>query len=465
MPKLSGLAVNLRSLLFAYAVILLIAILSTPLWLSEILQLAASVPGSMRTFIAWILVTPSAAPLAFFTQFPFVTLLGHSPLVVRLPSLIFALAACYLFLKVARRIPLQQPLLATCLFVLVPIHYQFATRAVPAEQALFLLLLATLYFVRLVESAAIADAVLYAVFLTLCLYTEPFSYLPAAGYLLGLLVFVNRKEVRRIIWIALPATAVPVLLFVPFTFWAHIFAAKAWLYEGEHFPFGPAVYLDALRELSAPGWAGYFISPLLLAGAFVGGWRAIKLPELMTLKRVRLICMLGGVVSTVALAWIIDSASNGFFSADHIIWALPGVILLTAATLDWLSSTKKLPLIASAFAVLLLLACVAGDVEDFTIRPYDVAKAVRLVNPQLTGDSCVVFVSESLSKSIFLVFDPRLGAHECTDFFHKRIVLVSHPFVHPDQQEDAESFFRALNFQEKGRIEPSGSKIIVLEQK
>lgn len=465
MPKLSGSAVNLRSLLAAYAVILLIAIFSTPLWLSEILQLAASAPASLKTLIAWILVMPGAAPLTFFTQFPFVRMLGHSPIVVRLPSLIFALASCFVFSKLARRIPIQQPLLATCLFVLVPIHYRFATQAIPEEQALFFLLLATLYFVRLVESAAIADAILYAGFLTLCLYTEPFSYLPAAGYLLGLLVFVNRKEVRRAIWIALPATAVPVLLFLPFTFWAHIFAAKAWLYEGEHFPFGPAIYLDALRELSAPGWAGYFVSPLLLAGALVGGWRAIKLPELMILKRVRLICMLGGVVSTIALALIIDSASNAFFSADQIFWALPGMIILTAATLDWLSSTKKLPLIASAFAALLSVACVIGDVEDFTMRPYDVAKAVGLVGPQLTGNSCVVFVSESLSKSIFLVFDPGLGAHECKDFFHKRVVLASHPFVRPDQQEDAESFFRGLNFQEKKRLEESGSKIIVLEQK
>ena len=465
MPKLNGLTSNLRGLLIAYALVLLIAILSTPLWLAEILQLAASMKGSFSELIAWMAVTPGAAPIFSLTQFPFPVLLGHSPLVARLPTLIFALGAAYVFSRIASRVPLQQPLLATAVFLLVPIHYQFATQGIAAEEALFFLLLATIYFMRLAETGAVGEAILYGVFLTLCLYTEPFSYLPAVGYLLGLLVFVNRKEVRRIIWISLPATAAPVLLFLPFMFWAHPFTAKAWLYEGGHFAFDSPAFVAAFRELSAPGWAGYLLTPLLLAGTFVGGWRAVKLPEPMLLKRVRLICLLGGVLSTICLALAIAATSTGFFSPNQVFWALPGMILLTSATLDWISSTRKLPLIATAVAVFLVLICVGGDIEDFTIRPYDVAKAARLVAPQLTGDSCVVFVSESLSKTIFTVFDRHLGAHECADFFHKRIVLASHPFVRPDQQQDAESFFRGLNFAEKKRIEISGSKILVLEQR
>jgi hypothetical protein len=464
MPKLSGLTVGLRGLLVAYAVILLIAILSTPLWLAEILQVAASAKASLAALVSWMVITPGAAPIFFFTQFPFVALLGHSPLAARLPTLIFALAACYVFWRIARRIPLQQPLLATCLFALIPIHYRFAATGIATEEAMFFLLLATLFFVRLIETGAIRDTILYSVFLTLCLYTEPFSYLPAAGCLLGLLVFVNRKEVRHTIWISLPATAVPILLFLPFAFWAHPFTAKAWLYEGGRFAFGPGVYLAAFRELSATGRVGYLLSSLLLAGALVGGWRAIKLPEPMMLKRVRFICLLGGVVSTIALALIIDGTSNGFFSADQIFWALPGLVLLLSATLDWLSSTRRLPIVASALAVLLVLTCIGGDAENFTIRPYNVGRAARLIAPQLTGDSCVVFVSESLSKTIFTVFDSHLEERECTNFFHKRIVLASHPFVRPDQQEDAESFFRGLNFTERKRIIASGSKIIVLEQ-
>ena len=465
MPKLNGLTFNLRSLLIAYAVVLLIAILITPLWLAEILQLAASMKGSLSELIAWMAVTPGAAPIFSLTQFPFAVLFGHSPLVARLPTLSFALAAAYVFSRVASRVPLQQPLLATCLFLLVPIHYQFATQGIAAEEALFFLLMATLYFMRLAESGAVGDAILYGIFLTLCLYTEPFSYLPATGYLLGLLVFVNRKEVRRIIWISLPATAAPVILFLPFMFWAHPFIAKAWLYEGGHFAFDFSAFPAALRELSAPGWDGYLLSPLLLAGTLIGGWRAVKLPEPMLRKRVRLICLLGGVLSTISLALIIGATSTGFFSANEIFWALPGMILLTSATLDWITSTLKLPVIATATAVFLVLVCVAGDIENFTIRPYDVAKATRLIAPQLTGGSCLVFVSESLSKTIFTVFDRHLGDHECANFFHKRIVLASHPFVRPDQQQDAESFFRGLNFSEKKRIEVSGSKILVLEQR
>lgn len=464
MPKLSGLAVDLRGLFIAYAVFLLIAIISTPLWLAEILQLAASNWTSLHALVHWIVVTPGAAPIFFFTQLPFVSLFGNSPLAARFPTLLFALAACYVFSRLACRIPLQRYLLATCLFVAVPVHYRFATMGIATEQALFFLLLATLYFVRLVETGAIRDAVLYGVFLTLCLYTEPFSYLPAIGYLVGLLVFVNRKEVRRTIWICLPATAAPVLLFLPFLFWAHPFTAKTWLYERGHIAFGPDAYLAAFRALSAPGSVGYVLSALLLAGAAIGGWRAIKLPEPMLLKRVRLICLFGGVLSTITVALIIDGTSSGFFSDGHVFWALPGMVLLSAAALDWIGSTRKLPLIAAALAVFVGLTCLAGDAENFTIRPYNLAKATRLIAPELTADSCVVFVSERLSRAIFRVFDPNLASHECKNFFHKRIVLASHPFVRADQQDDAESYFRGLNFVQEKQIATSGSKIIVLEQ-
>ncbi|MGC2656761.1 MAG: hypothetical protein WA324_02215 [Bryobacteraceae bacterium] len=465
MSKLSGFAVDLRGVLIGYAVILLIAILSTPLWLSEILQLGASIPGTFRLLMAWMAITPGATPIYFFTEFPLVVAFGHSAFVARLPTLIFALAGCVVFSRIARRIPLQQPLLATCLFVLVPIHYQFATLAISTEEALLFLLLATLYFMRLVESESIRDAVFYAAFLLLCLYTEPMSYLPAIGYVLGLLVFVMRKEARRIIWISLPATIAPVLLFLPFALWSHPFASKAWLYEGDHFAIGPLAYLAAFRELSAPGWPGYLLSPLLLAGAAFGGWRAIRLPEAMIFKRLRLICVLGGVVSTIVLALIIDSTSSGFFSASQIFWTLPGLIVLVSAALDWVSSTLKMRVVATSAAALLMLLCVGGDIENFTIHPYDVSQGAKLIGPLLTDDTCLVFVSETLSESIFSVFDPHLAKRQCVDFFHKRIVLASHPFVRADQQEDAETYFRGLNFVETQRMEVSGSKIIVVQQR
>ncbi len=51
------------------------------------------------------------------------------------------------------------------------------------------------------------------------------------------------------------------------------------------------------------------------------------------------------------------------------------------------------------------------------------------------------------------------------NFFHSHIVLASHPYVRKDQQEDAESYFRGLNFVEVKRIRAGGGQIIVMDQR
>lgn len=82
----------------------------------------------------------------------------------------------------------------------------------------------------------------------------------------------------------------------------------------------------------------------------------------------------------------------------------------------------------------------------------------------MQGDACVVFVSEQLSEPMFLLFEPRLARYECLNFAHRRIVLASHPYVRADQQQDAESYFHALNFQEAKRVRVGGGQVLVLDQ-
>jgi hypothetical protein len=115
-------------------------------------------------------------------------------------------------------------------------------------------------------------------------------------------------------------------------------------------------------------------------------------------------------------------------------------------------------------AVAILALSAVSDIAYLSSNPPDIEREAKLVSPELTGDSCVVFVSEGYSKSLFLVFQPQFARHECLNFFHRKIVLASHPYVRPDQQDDAESFFRGLNFVEQKRIRVGGGQIIVMRQ-
>ena len=100
------------------------------------------------------------------------------------------------------------------------------------------------------------------------------------------------------------------------------------------------------------------------------------------------------------------------------------------------------------------------------VTPKENIRAIEdKVRPLLSSDSCVVFVSQGLSRSVLTYFDPELGRKECFHFFHTRVVLASHPYVRPDQQEDAESFFRGLNFSISKRMDVGQGTIVVMDQR
>ena len=464
MSKAGRFAKDPRLIVGVYAVFALAVLISTPLWLSEILILAGTTQHTPQVLRSWFVGTPGATPLFYYTQWMFVTIFGNPEITGRVPSLVCALISSWLVWRLAKKVPVQQPTVALLLFLLIPVQFRFATLGLPSEEGLVFLVLATQQFFGLIEGPAIKNALLYAAFLTLCLYTDSYSFLPAIGYLLFLLAFINRAPQRRSMWFVLPATATPALLFSPYYFWAHPQTTRLWLYGSERILLGPAASLDVLREMSASGIAGYILSPLLMIGTFVAGWRALSLPINLILKRVKLFSLFGGVLVTAALAIIVDGTSNTPFWAGHIFGAIPGVAILATAALDWVAFTKRMKLASTLLAALLLITCVAGDIEYATTQTQDMKRAARLVREQLSADSCVVFVSEGLSGYVFAVFEPTFVKRECLNFFHHRVVLASHPWVQPEQQQDAESYFRGLNFSEIKRVRSQGSQLVVMEQ-
>jgi 4-amino-4-deoxy-L-arabinose transferase-like glycosyltransferase len=444
--------------------VLLAGVFVLPLWLPEILQLMATTRSSFPVMLNWIKATPHAAPLGYFTQFSLIAILGHSAWAARLPSVVFALGSCYLLWRLAKGIGIQQPILALVLFLLLPIQYRFAVEATVFEEALFFSIVAALGFRTLVEAPTVANAGRYALALTLCLYTEPLSFLPATGYMLFVLAFIVRKEMRMALWHILPATALPVLLYAPYFAWTRTLKLPYWLLAADTYSILPSTWPMLFRDLTGGGDVGYVLTAMVLVGAVVATWRAVRLTEPAHSKRVALFYLLGGVVSTVIIVLILDNQSELPFSPSQFLWAAPGLIILLTAALDWVAAKNKY--LAYTLAALFIGFSVAGDYTLLTTRTENVAKLTALVAPELQGDTCVVFLSEGrLTHEMFFVFDPNLRYHECRHFSHHRILLLSHPYVRPDQQRDGETYFRGLDFIETKRIAAGDGLLLVLDQK
>lgn len=440
-------------LISAYTVLLLAAVATIPLRIPEILQMAASRGFESVSMPDWIALTPESAPLNYFVQLPFLLVLGYSRWGVRLDSLLFAIGSCYLFVRLAKRIRLHDTWIALLLFMLLPFHLQLATAGLPAEQGLFLLLAATECFLRLTEKPSLSITALYALLLTLCIYTDRYAFLPAIGYLLFLFRFVHGAEQRRAMWMALGATVLPPLLFLPYYLWANPQVNAYW-------PFQPSSGVDetieSLRWLAGNEWIAIALSILLLAGVIAGCWRTFRAATPVP-KRTSLFCLCGGVVSTVGVLLIADLWFGESFTPHQILPAAPAAVLLSIAAI-------QRPILRPVAAAVLILLAAAGSSFPLLDRSEDVQAETQLVEQELGPNSCVVFVSERFAKILFEIFAPDLKKRECLNFFHKRVVLAIHPYVRSDQQENAESFFRGLSFVETKRIREGRGEIVVMQQ-
>jgi hypothetical protein len=462
-------APDTRVLLGAYALLLLIAVLLIPLRIEELLNLLASQQHSLGGFLSWIPKAPGSSPLYYLVQFPIVLALGVSRLGARLPSLLLALASCYLFLRLVKTIPLRRPYLALAVFSLLPTEYRAGTEGLPLELALCLLLVATLLFLQLIRTPTLRLSAWYAGALALCLYSDRFSFLPAIGYVLFLFAFVNRAHERRVIWFLLPATAAPVLVFLPYYFWTHPLTDPNWLSP----PLPPgtpsSIYLQALRNFAGGGVTGYVLSCLLIAGLFAGAWSLFRAapgapPRAPVPSRtISIFCLFGGAAATIALVLVLDIWNRYPFLAAQVLWAIPAAVVCTFTALERFASLRTRARWTTGAAAALIALSLVTDAQYATTSTENLREVARLIPSQLRGDSCVVFVSERLSRNLFLLVDPDLRGRECGNFFHGRVVLASHAYVTPFQQEDAESFFRGLNFVEVKRVRAGGGQIIVMD--
>jgi hypothetical protein len=464
--------------LITYGLLIMGTALLMPLHLSEITQAAAFLHFEWQSFFNWIAQTPAGAPLHYLVELPFALLAPDSKALLRVPALVSALGSVFVFFALAKRVPLRHPILALLLFLAIPTHLMYATQARPYELAMFLLLLATFSFFSLVEEPGFMRALIYTVALTACIFTQASSFLPSIGYALALLGFANLKTYRRALWYALAATALPIAIYMPYYFWAVGHRRAEWLTE--QFP-AFAVRMSGLQALMSldPGtnpWFGIALISILLIGIIGGIGSTLPLASYsegapppapgLVRRRAIIFCLAGGAL----VAMLGQASASGWtglvFSPYQILWSLPAFVIVFCAALDALmrvTMMSKLWLVGPALVIVAIFLCIPGDIEYLRTQPPDIAKLTVLVRPQLGGDTCVVFVSQRLSRYIFSVYDPDLAKYECQNFFHKRVVLAIHPFVRPEQEREARIFFRGLDFEETHRDVLGDGKVITMD--
>ena len=306
---------------------------------------------------------------------------------------------------------------------------------------MFISLAGALLFLRIVESPTIVRVCLYAMVLTAAIYTEPLAYAPAIGYLVFFFRFVARPQQRRTIWFLLPATFVPLFAYMPFYIWQAPQGVDQWLYAT---PIPHEPLAQAWQAITTAGIGTALQLALLFAGAIAGAWVSflprypVRWSDALLLKNIAAFCLFGGALAAIAAAVALSVANVASIDLSSIAPALPLLILVFATGLEYYRFGPKKWTLLPAFAVALLAVSILQDVQLARQRPPDLQALADATAPQLVGDSCVVFVSEHMSRAVFMTLRPELASRECVQFFHRRIVLAVHPYVRPAQLEDAE---------------------------
>jgi type IV secretory pathway VirB2 component (pilin) len=435
-----------------YAAALVALALHTPLRLDETLQFAAVKDHSIGELLVAVAASPGAAPLHYLMQAPFVAWISNVRLSARLLSILWAAASLPLFWQVCRKVRAPRAILVLCLFALLPSHLYFAMAGRPFEQALFFLLVALLFFFKVAEAPAMRVTVLYSAALLLTIYTEPFAMLPAVGCLLFFLRGAADRANRRAFWHLLPATAIPAALYLPYAIWAVPQTYGTWLTSAP--PAGSPLE-QMLQSLTGAGRVAEGLSVLLIVAALAVAWRGIRQVE-----ELASFCCFGALVITLAVVLPLDTEQHSPIWPGHLVFLAPVLALLGT----FAAAQIRVSLLASAAVVLPLAIASVQDVRQMVLEKplFDPEAEAHAVRAELSPDACLVFVSEGVSRWLYLPFEPSLDDHECKDFFSKKIVLAVHPFVRPEQFSDARSFFRGLNLQQASEDHAGGGRVIVL---
>lgn len=454
-----------------YLAVLAIVSGTLPLRANEILPLYTFQTGSWHDSSRWIAMIPGSTAGFSFSQWPIVITLGHSPLVARIVSIACAVASLAVLWRIAKFAGIRMRLAVLIIFALLPVQFMAASTARAPEESVFLLLLATLFFLRLSVNPSVGKAVAYAVLLTATIYTDAFSYVPALGYLLFFFRFVARPVQRKAIWFALPGTIIPLLAYLPYYQWS---APKVLPTTLPPATSPGSIAGQVWQGLAGNGLAGTAVLIILLIATVAALWPSfqprfpVPWSNLVLRRNMAIFVLFGGALACVCFSAGYASATFTPVTTAEVLAVVPVLAVLSIAACEYFVPGRATPIFASILVAVLVAGSVLSDV-NFTqsARTPDLQALADAAWGPLTAspDSCVVFVSEGLSRPLFFVLSPKLQNRECRNFFHKTVVLEIHPYVTAPSRDNALTFFRGLGFQPQQTKTIGNGSVITMTQK
>lgn len=413
----------------AYGVVVAVLLGRLSFWLDEIIQLVGTRSGDFSSLPYLIQSSPGTVPLGWISQILAVRWLGYSPEVARLPSALSSIGSCLCLLVVARYMKARIAWLPTVLFALLPLQFRYALEGRPYAMTVWLSLLSTWLFLRLVRRGRAVDGLLYILTLTAGLYAQPFSIFVAAAHWIWLATSKVAGRARLMALVGV-STVTSLLAFMPWYFYVR----STWrqTITTNHFAFHLSwkIPLMIVREISG---ASYWGSGLLILLAAIALRR--KRP---TGQWSRLLLLL--VIVPICGALAADAVFGYFLAIRQMILVLPALALLAAEGLIALHDRSKM--LGRLVGALLIGILVRYDYQWLRQPREDwEAAAQALVEQSRAPGSCLMVVPlESLGFYTF--FRSSLGQSICQGSGRQSastIILAISPYRTSGGDEQAQS--------------------------
>lgn len=391
----------LYGLFACYALAALACVELRPLWLDEVLQLIATNSRSVDDFMRSMgSRNPGAAPLGYLTQRPFVLVGGASALWARFPSVLFGILSCWALFRICRELRMPDvAVLATGLFMVIPLQFRYASEGRPYSEALCFSLFAVLAFLKLMSGASVPTAGFCVLSIVAALYTQPYAILTVCGVILWDAVTNAKARNWKRAALGPACLAISLVAFLPW----YLLETRKWATGiQEHgipaFHWTLALLLDVAKGISGDGFLCSAALIFLAAFAFLArpGFRGL---------------LLASILVPVAGALAGDAFTNYFFASRQILFALPGLVILAA--LGFLELFRRNKSVAIIAMTILLVAALQKDVTMQTKAREDWPAAAKAVAEIARQGRCIE-VAPASSLELYSFFVPGLETKVCT---------------------------------------------------
>ena len=386
------------------------------LWVDELLQLVGTRSGTLEHIEQLTASGVGGVPLSWFPQLLAIRCFGYSAAIARLPSALAAIGCCLIVFWTARGLKFRYPLVPMILLSVLPLYFRYALEARPYAQGVLLSALATLVFIKLIDTPSISLLVVYTTVIILGIYSQPFACFTACSHFVWAMIAPQRKQ--KLLCLSGGALIVMALAFLPWyaygsPLWAHTIRV-------EHLAFHPTwrTPLMLIREITGAGYlGGVLLLSLALAGFLKGSTKA-------AMKLLLIICSIVPVICVL----VVDFNFGYFLAIRQMIFILPPLVILASDGLSFLlhSAQLKTAIATALIAIVLMgadLAWLLKPREDWSLA----ANAIEKLQEEYSA--CTLIVPPSSIK-YYAFFEPHLAKSACpsNSVGTESVILVIAPY-------------------------------------